>query len=333
MFAPLTFAEFRYLNGNDPVRVMNRETDGTFAWETFDSVQACLDAYDIDNTREIYNAGELVYHYRLNSTIPFPYVHVWITTEPGFDVDIRWNYADHPVVYFHEDHEHIYDWDYHPSDYHDLISLMEDYGWIDEDDTDLSFILSVDENLQEMVDPGREAWGLAVFPNRQPPAWRSHIQQRGEDWVKYGEDVDDYYIANVDIAPSNNFANPTRSAYFRKHNERRYSHTFDDNDIKATLSFSNTSALETNDVFIDYRHDIVNIKMTNGADIVRELRSLTGLPWVSFESANKWYIAQVRSASYAEGTIVLTCVAKAKQGNFSNNESLNVGIEQINDDD
>ena len=334
-FTLSAFTEFRYLDTDDPVRVMQRETDGTFSWETFESTQACMDHYDIERLKHIHRAGEIVFHYETSTAHPSKpaYVHIYITPEPNSDVDIRWNWIEYPFVYFHDDHEHIYDQDYHPPGYHDFISYMEDYGWIDVDDTDLSFILSIDDNLQEMIDAAREAWGLAIAPDNMPPVWRSHIQQHGGDWVKYGDNFDDYYIAIVDITPSYNFANPTHSAYFRKHNVRRYQHTFDDNDIKATLNYSNTSALETNDVFIDYRHDIVNIKMANGEAIVRDLRNLTGLPYVSFEAGNKWYIAQVRSVSYAEETIILNCVAKAKQGDFSNNESLTAGIEQINDDD
>ena len=332
------------LDEDDGVWVMDADaSDDTYSWTHYSSVQACLDALDIEEDQEggAGYAGDIVLHYKrvISSRNSDPSVYVTVlldsNSDDPFPVWINWRWKLHPHVHFLDYYEDIFDHSGHPFDYGDFIGLCQDEGYLHEDDDedDAPIVIAALDKLQIMVDNARVAWGLAKFPNRLPPAWRSHIQQRGEDWVKYGENVDDYYIANVDIAPSNNFANPADSAYFRRHNVRRYSHTFDDNDLKPTLNFSNTSDLETNDVFIDYRHDIVNIKMDNGADIVRELRSLTGLPWVSFESGSKWYIAQVRSASYAEGTIVLTCVAKAKKGNFSNNESLTAGIEQINDDD
>ena len=340
----LTSHAFEILDEEDGVWVMDADaSDDSFSWTYYSSVQTCLDELDIEEDQKggAGYAGDIVLHYKrvIDRRNSDPSVYVTVLADSNTDdptpIWINWRWKNHPHVYFLDYYEDIWDTTIHPHAYQDFILLCNDEGYIDPDDESHEplIVIAALDKLQVMVDNARVAWGLAKFPNRLPPTWHSHIQQRGGDWVKYGEDVDDYYIANVDIAPSNNFANPTRSAYFRKHNERRYSHTFDDNDIKATLNFSNTSDLEINDVFIDYRHDIVNIKMANGADIVRELRSLTGLPWVSFESGSKWYIAQVRSANYAEGTIILTCVAKAKKGNFSNNESLAVGIEQINDDD
>ena len=327
-FASLGQADFRLLDETDEVRVMQREDDGSFEWEKYDSVQSCLDHYDIDGSSDIHLAGEVVYHYNVSNSYGYSYVHVWVSPEPYNDVDIAWKWSEYAHVYFNSDHHDIFNPDTHPEDYEDFITYMIEYGWFSEDDPDDALINSLDLNLQQMVDNARTAWGLALFPDSLPPRWRSHIKQKGGDWVKYGDSIGDYYIANVDITASYNYANPANSNYWRRHDTRRYHHTFDNNDLATELNYILLPVdPDRTEVTIDYNHHIVNVTMPDIAEIFGKIPNLA---YVSFESkqGDKWYIARVRSKSLVDGILILNCVSKAKEGNFNNHERVVVGLEQ-----
>lgn len=321
----ISLASFEVLDETDPVRHFDFNDEGEYTLTSYNALQAYLDAYDATSLFEL-NFDDILLYYKSTpsrNTVVF-YLN---------DTDVGWDWKAHPHAYIAAEHDSVNSIA-HPSDYMDIIHLLEGADYYDRDADDPSAIMiSVMSNLQEMINAAREAYGLSKFPNSIPGAWVSHRQQTGGDWVKYGADVDDYYIANIDIRPSANYTNPARSSDFRRHNVRRYRHTsFDDNDVKTKLNFSSVATLEINEVSIGYDFlNIVNIKMANGQAIVNNLRSLTGMPWVSFEGTNQWYIAQVKSVSYNTefDTMVLNCVPKAKKGTFSDNESLSVGIEQI----
>ena len=336
---------FELYNENNEVRVMDIAPGNvSFAWETFDNVSECLRQRNVP-TKEwrdnIYRAGDVVMYYHLDlSDDRFRvWMRIWVSsnTVARDFLHNSWKWIDHPHVNF-EGNSDIANFHSHPATYYDIISYMSVCGYIPKDlslVTRNPIVISLDNNLQEMIDNARLAWGLDIFPDSMPPDWTTGVSIRGGDWVKMADDHLDFWIARIDISATNNTIEPEEGAAWRSRIHRRSRWVFDDDDFSETKTVFSSSAdgfFQTDSVGISYSENGILLGLATAEKAANVLSMIPHPGRISLEQESgidKYYVARIISKSISSSSnsvIVLGCDPYEKKGEFAHGEDAIVGI-------
>ena len=331
---------FRVLNHDDEVRLMDFDDDGTFTWITYEN----LDAYATANgLPENYNLSN-IYNARPNDVVLF---YDTVQTRTLFraalefsllEVDVTWDWVKHPHVHFLDFPNQLGNDSFHPSEYADLIALMQQSGYYDPDAASHPALLSLVENMQEMIDNARGAWGLEVFPDSAPAQWVSGTSITGEDWFHIGltDDTGEYhqefFIARIDIHRDHNTTSPDESAAFRPHYRRRLIYVFDSDDLALNKPvYNGTEVVGLNSIQIVYSTKTIFLAFETASEAQTALNAMPRFGWISLETGIKWYIARITQKYISEGatrTITFRCDPQAKKGTFGGGESVKFQLSQ-----
>ena len=338
---PVAGGDFEILDSGDQVRVMDYdESDGSWSWRIYNSlstfisdVQASedVDSWFDDDTVDVvmYYAIDPAdqspahvdpFYYRLEIDVSVRTTDDHTSIAPQDTIPWRWaryphvHFIDYPVLTGHahtgevalENLHFLYRQNHPDSVYADFYT------------TDLA--VGFESNLQTMVDNGRAAYGIDVFPDELPPTWSEGLALDGGDWTQFSSDVHRYFIARIDLAVSRQ---PDIAASFREQFHRRYHHDFDGND------FVTQTVIEANNVQVDTTTNTVSIRFANAREIYDKLHARQG--WVEIAARDDYqtyYVGQATRKSIDGLVITLTVDPHEKQGEFQDGDVVKLELEQ-----
>ena len=328
---------FEVLGQDDGVWVMNVTSieDGTFTWTTYESVQACFAAHGLEEYNiqdDIPLVGDFVLYYDSEGTSGSEvFVKTWTKLDPDFSVFVEWHYDLHGHVYFLHYPEDLSDSSAHPPQYIDLVGLMEDAGFLDPDShpgNSPIFVAAITK-LQELVDAAREAYGLEPFPGGEPQSWEQGTSLKGGDWVQYGENTYDYFIARIDIPAASNTTSPDLSAAFRPQTQRRFQHWYDNNDLSVSLTFETDSRdHDQNEILFNPVTNTLLLKLSDATATSAAFNNTPRYSFISLDAGGKWYVGNVNHRGYNSGIIEFRTDPHSEKGNFTDGQTVTVQIQQ-----
>ena len=331
--AATAFAVFTYFDEDDPMWVFDAPIDNNFevftpVWESYPNVQAFLDAYDVAtiDTYSFDHLEDVVLSYTAtaNEFAFRPSIYFVCSV-----VEVFWDWIEHPHVHFLDYPEQLNDSQFHPSDYEDILGLIQGAGIYNRNTGEGEANgIAVFNRIQEMVDDARDAWGLALFPGTPPQEWQAGIPISGESWWRIEGSPLDYRIANINIDAESNTRSPEHSAAYRLVSQRRYMPYFDRDDIYKDMSISDSlENLGVDEVFVDHVSHNVYLRLDTD-EIIEVFNQINRHADISIEVGNRWYIGRVTHRAYNPEleAIELRTDPHAENGEFSNGESAVVQI-------